>query len=208
MHTRTLAVSHLSSAEPLSFISRITVMTDATPSLDLQKIRISGLTKNIDISKFNCGVHELDSWIGRKCWKAHDKNKVKAFYAHLEEGATALGLYTLSLSIETTDKLDAAERNNYQSHFPAVYLGQLAVLRGYQNQKLGTILLLNALERAYQISRHVAYYGVALRSLNDRTTVLYERYGFRKRENVATPLMILPVWSLQDLFNKQSSMRQ
>ena len=182
-------------------------MTDASPSLDLQSIRISGLTKEIDISHFNCGVHDLNSWISKKCWKAHSSNRAKVFYAHREGGTTALGVYTLSLSIENTDKLDANDRDVYKNHFPAVYLGQLAVLVGYQNQKLGTILLLNALERAHLISKHVSYYGVALRSLNDRTTSLYEKYGFKKRETGATPLMILPVWSLQDLFEPSAAAR-
>jgi len=180
-------------------------MTDASSSLDLKSIRISGLSNNIDITRFNCGVHEIDSWIGRKCHKAHEQNKTKVFYAHFEGGTTALGIYTLSLSFENTNKLEGEERNLYKSQFPAIYLGQLAVLRGYQNQGLGTLLLLNALNRSYLISKHVSYYGVALRSLNERTTALYEKYGFTKRDDDATPLMILPVWSLQDLFGTPST---
>lgn len=175
-------------------------MTDASPSLDLTSVRISALDSQFDISRFNCGVHEIDSWISKKCQKACEQNKLKAFCAHLENGTTALGLYTLSLMFDSIDKIEARDRALYKSQFPAVYLGQLAVLRGYQNQGLGTILLLNALERAYAISRNVSFYGVALRSLNERTTVLYEKYGFTKREDVVNPLMILPVWSLQDLF--------
>jgi GNAT superfamily N-acetyltransferase len=184
----------------LSSISGITAMTDATPSLDLTTVRISALGNQFDISRFNCGVHEIDSWIGKKCRKACEENRLKAFCAHFENGSTALGIYTLSLMFDSVDKIEATDRRLYKSQFPAVYLGQLAVLRGYQNQGLGTILLLNALQRAYTISKNVSFYGVALRSLNDRTTVLYEKYGFTKREDVTNPLMILPVWSLQDLF--------
>jgi ribosomal protein S18 acetylase RimI-like enzyme len=168
--------------------------------LDLKSIRISGLNKSVDLSGFNCGEQDIDSYIRKKCWKAHETNKNKVFYAHFETGVAILGLYTLSLSIESANKLVGDEKNLYKEQFPAVYLGQLAVLRGYQDQGLGTILLLNALQRAHFISRNVAFYGVALRSLNDRTTALYAKYGFTKREDVAHPLMILPVMSLRDLF--------
>ena len=53
---------------------------------------------------------------------------------------------------------------------------------------IGTILLLNALERAYMVCKNVAIYGVALRSLNDRTTKLYQRYGFVIVKMRSTPL--------------------
>jgi GNAT superfamily N-acetyltransferase len=178
--------------------------TGANNSMDLASIRVSGLTKDIDISRFNCGVHDIDSWICKKCWETHEQNRIKAFYAHLDGGTTALGLYTLSMHFEPADKLEEDERKLYKAFFPAVYLGHLAVLRGYQNQKLGTILLMNALQRAYVVSTHVSFYGVALRSLNERTTALYSKYGFVKREDVAMPLMILPVWSLQDLFENRT----
>lgn len=105
---------------------------------------------------------------------------------------------------DSVDKIEVNDRRLYKTQFPAVYLGQLAVLRGYQNQGLGKILLLNALSRAHTVSAHVPFYGVALRSLNERTTKLYEKYGFTKREDVANPLMILPVWSLHDLFGNRS----
>jgi hypothetical protein len=51
----------------------------------------------------------------------------------------------------------------------------------------------------------VSFYGVALRSLNEQATALYAKYGFTKRDDNANPLMILPVWSLRDLFAPKAS---
>jgi hypothetical protein len=42
-------------------------------------------------------------------------------------------------------------------------------------------------------------FGVALRSLNERTTKLYQKYGFGLREKTTYPLMVLPIWSLNEL---------
>lgn len=42
----------------------------------------------------------------------------------------------------------------------------------------------------------------ALRSLNDQTTNLYKEFGFGIAPNEdAHPLMILPIWTIVDLFS-------
>jgi hypothetical protein len=65
------------------------------------------------------------------------------------------------------------------------------------------ILLMNALQRSYYIGQNVAVFGVALRSLNERTTKLYQKYGFGLREETKNPLMVLPIWSLNELIEGQ-----
>jgi hypothetical protein len=79
----------------MNFIGAIIMTTDANHSLDLASIRISALTESVDLSRFNCGVQDLDSFLRKKCQKAHRQNRIKAFYAHLDNGETALGIYTL-----------------------------------------------------------------------------------------------------------------
>ncbi|TIO99582.1 MAG: N-acetyltransferase, partial [Mesorhizobium sp.] len=70
-----------------------------------------------------------------------------------------------------------------------------------QNCGLGKMLLVDSLRRAHLVSKHVAFYGVGLRSLNDRTTALYSKYGFAVApDEDKFPLMILPIWSINDLF--------
>jgi hypothetical protein len=58
---------------------------------------------------------------------------------------------------------------------------------------------MNALIRAYNVSKNVSVFGVALTSLNENTTRLYQRYGFGVRDEGHNPTMILPIWSLWDL---------
>jgi len=54
-----------------------------------------------------------------------------------------------------------------------------------------------------RVELYKAYVGVllsvALRSLSERATKLYERYGFGPRDQSQTPLMVLPIWSLNEL---------
>jgi len=63
-------------------------------------------------------------------------------------------------------------------------------------------MLMNALQRAFFVSNHVPFYGVALRSLNQKSTAFCDRVGFVQRENAQLPLMSLPIWTIRDLFGK------
>jgi hypothetical protein len=116
---------------------------------------------------------------------------------------TPLGFYTLSVINEDAKKLVVQDRYIWSSGAPFIYIGYLAVQRTCQNCKLGTYLLVDCLRRAHWISHHIAFYGVALRSLNERTTALYQRFGFAMAPGEAgraTPLMVLPMLTVNDLF--------
>lgn len=131
---------------------------------------------------------------------------MKVFCAHARDTDSVCGLYTLTVRIEETNKLLKDEAAHLSDkHFPAIYIGTLAVARHYQSNGLGRILLINSLRRAHFVAQNVAVFGVALRSLNDRTTKFYEKFGFGLRDQTPTPLMVLPVWSLNDLFTPKAT---
>jgi ribosomal protein S18 acetylase RimI-like enzyme len=113
----------------------------------------------------------------------------KAFCACPHDSCNVYGICTLSIRSEDAELLLGDERVP-ERHFPAIYLGTLAVARHYQRSGLGTILLMNALQRCYYIAQNVAVFGVALRSLNDKTSKLYGKYGFGLRETCQQPLMV------------------
>lgn len=170
--------------------------------MDLKQIRISQLSSRESVRRFSCGEREIDQWATGKAAKWTEQNRTKVFVGHNEGEDKALGFYSVSFSTEDQNKLmNQQERDRYPNGFPILYIGYLAVNKLYQNCGLGTILLLDALKRAHWVSQHVAFYGVGLRSLNDRTTALYSKYGFGIAPNEErNPLMVLPIWSLNDLF--------
>lgn len=170
--------------------------------MDLKQIRISRLTSKDSIRTFRCGESEIDRWASSKAAKWAEQNRTKVFIAHDEGGAAAHGFYSLSFSTEEGSKLTGTDRQIWDHGVPLVYLGYLAVQRSCQGCGLGTLLLIDCLRRAHLVSQHVAFYGVGLRSLNDRTTKLYQKYGFAIAPGEDRhPLMILPIWSLNDIFN-------
>lgn len=119
----------------------------------------------------------------------------------LRGNSRSAGFYALSFSPVNSNLLFLQDRAAYaDGHALFVYIDWLAVQTSLQNQRIGTILLMNALQRAHQVSFHLPIYGVVLRSLNDRTRKKYESHGFVVREESAHPLMILPILTINELF--------
>lgn len=92
------------------------------------------------------------------------------------------------------------QKNEYRAFVPFIYLDYLAVRLDFQNQKIGTVLLANALSRCGRFVRSVGVFGIGLHAITERVASLYERYGFRPYdETKRIPFMILPVRTLIDL---------
>lgn len=171
---------------------------DANKPLDLSQITVSPLADGVAIESFRCGNVEIDSWAKEKARKLSGINRVKIFCACSPSDASVRGFYCLSFEAKETKRLFS----NYKDfpYIPVVYITYIGVLRSCQRQKLGTMLLIDALRRAYGLSEHVGFYGVALRSLNEDTNRLYTKYGFVQIDDSPNPLMLLPIQALNELF--------
>ncbi|MCV2870615.1 GNAT family N-acetyltransferase [Defluviimonas sp. WL0002] len=118
----------------------------------------------------------------------------------MSEGSEGIGFYSVSLNHQKQDKLQHDQRDKWKDGAPFFYLEWVATHRLFQCKGLGTHMLMDALKKASAVSDIVPIYGVALRSLNDRTTAFYERLGFAPApEEERNPLMILPIWTIKDL---------
>jgi len=137
-------------------------MPEVSPLLDLEEIRIVPYNSGLIINSFSCGNDDLDKFINRKAVKYHNDMRVRLFCAHRESSASVIGTYALSISVEETGKLLREESGHYAAvtHFPAFYIYSLAVLSKYQGCRLGKLLLMNALARAYLISENAAVFGL------------------------------------------------
>jgi GNAT superfamily N-acetyltransferase len=202
------AAPHRNCVVRTNFIRNTTTTTLAL-SLDLKQIRIRPLQDKDAIRRFSCGVREIDGWCV-KALKRCNTNRSRVFCAHIGENASAIGFYSLTFSSESQAKImDRTERQLWTNGVPLVYLEYIAVLKSSQGLGLGSFMLMNALQRAYEVSKHVAFYGVGLRSLNSRTTEIYQKLGFAiAPEEGEMPLMILPIWSIGDLFGERSRFSQ
>ena len=178
-------------------------MTIVKSPANQDTIRVTLLPSKDSVRNFSCGEREIDHWVSRQAVKWTSQNRTKVFVACNAGNELAVGFYSLSFSSEEASKLEAAnDRDIWHDGVPLIYIGYLGVRRELQGNGFGTFLLLDALKRAHHVSQHVAFYGVGLRSLNDKTTELYSKFGFGiAKDEDRHPLMILPIWTLNDLFN-------
>ena len=179
-------------------------MTIASPKLDPSKINIKPLVNKNCISNFSCGVNEIDNWANRKARSLHIKGRKRVFIAWHEDCATSLGFYSLSFSLENSSKLkEQADRQAWSKGAPLIYMDYIGVTTKRQGTGLGTLMLIDALKRTQSVSDNVAIFGIALRSLNSKTTTLYKNSGFGIAEGEGDyPLMIMPIWTIVDLFSQ------
>lgn len=175
----------------------------AIPPFNIQKIRIGRLVKEETVKNFSCGVSEIDKWCRNKGFRHHQQNRTKIFCAHEGEGTKLLGFYCLSFAAPNEIQLDDQQyREIYRGNgIPLIYIQYIAVIRSCQRHGLGTLLIINALQRVITVAGHVAFYGVGIRPINEEAASLYQKFGFRAKEHTeAHPLMILPIWTVADLF--------
>jgi len=130
-----------------------------------------------------------------------ERNRARIFTAHEGEAVWGLGFYSLSIMVEDKRKIATPQAQAYDFGAPLIYIDAIGVRSPYQRQGIGRMLLIDALKRAHSVSKNVAVYGVALRSLNERTTKFYKDHGFGEiKDDGQCPLMVVPIWTLQDLF--------
>jgi len=165
-----------------------------TQALDSQHDRIA----------FFCGNEMLDNYIktqanqdiNRKlstCFvlvEVTNETKIEAYYT-LSNNSIPLGLIPTTIQ----KKLPKA----YKS-IPTTLLGRLAVDKQYQGQKIGKILLIDALKRCYEISKIIGSFAVVVDPIDNNAENFYQKYGFITLPD--SKKMFLPIKTIQQIFNK------
>lgn len=179
-------------------------MTTAAPALDLRQLRIIALPSERALDNFRSGEDAIDKYL-QKCCEWQQCHRARIFCAYIGADPVPYGFFCLGQHAhdsETMGRFFTRATDDVRSFVPLIYLNYLAVREGFRRRKIGTMLLLNALERCAIAMRQIGAYGVALNALNEVSFKLYEKYGFRSQnpERQRYPLMVLPAQSIIDLF--------
>jgi predicted GNAT family N-acyltransferase len=107
--------------------------------------------------------------------------RAAAVYVLISENKLA-GYYTLSA--DSMDAADIPEDLIRQLNLPrydrigVTLLGRLARDQAYKGQRLGELLLVDALKRALEMSTHIASAGVVVDAISDKAHKFYRDFGF------------------------------
>lgn len=141
------------------------------------------------LSKFDCGVEELNTYLKRFA-KKNDKLGVGRTYV-LIEGTGVLGYYTLSMAqIEFKSLPKSASGRLPKYPIPAVRIGRLAVSANAQGRGLGEFLLMDALSRCLGVSEEIATFAVIVDAKDQQAKNFYLKYGFLPFEDQELSLFL------------------
>jgi GNAT superfamily N-acetyltransferase len=148
------------------------------PSDDL---RIALLDDQHDRGGFTCGAESLDRYL--KTQAGQDvRRKASGVFVLTERGEPPriLGYYTLcAMALSQGDVPESARR-----HIPryplvsATLIGRLAVSKDRQGQRLGAVLLADALQRAFESAGTVGSSIVMVDALDEPAAGFYAAHGF------------------------------
>jgi predicted GNAT family N-acyltransferase len=148
---------------------------------------------------FSCGVPPLDKYLHTQA--SQDlKKRLAAVYVLTPDGTTIAGYYTLSAYSVRLDKIpeEIAQKLTRMHEVPATLIGRLARNSAFRGPGIGEILLMDALKRSLENSRHVASWAVMVDAKDANAVAFYKNYGFI--EIPATPnRLFLPIETIAKL---------
>jgi len=130
---------------------------------------------------FECGHPLLDNYI--KTQASQDvKRDISVCYVMSEDpGKVVTGYYTLSSHSVPLESLPEELQNKLPKSYkdiPTALLGRLAVSRSYQGQKIGKVLLLDALNRCADLAESIGTLAVIVDPIDEKAVSFYEAFGF------------------------------
>ena len=130
---------------------------------------------------FACGVESLDRYL--KTQAGQDvRRKANAVFvlSERDEPARILGYYTLCAMALSQGEVPEAARKHIPRYplVSATLIGRLAVSKDRQGQRLGAVLLADALRRAFESAGTIGSSMVVVDALDESASGLYAAHGF------------------------------
>ena len=146
-----------------------------------EDLRIVPLDETHDRGSFSCGVESLDRYL--KTQAGQDvRRKANAVFVLTEQGKPAriLGYCTLCAMAISQGEVPEAARKHIPRYplVSATLIGRLAISKDRQGQRLGAVLLADALQRAFESASTVGSSMVVVDALDESAADFYAAHGF------------------------------
>jgi predicted GNAT family N-acyltransferase len=155
-----------------------------------------------DRAAFRCGVEPLDRYLREQAGQDARKHAAAPFVLLTPENRIA-GYYTLSSTVILADDLPERDIKKLKwpryPQLPATLIGRLARDVQFRGQRIGDLLLLDALSRSFGSARTVASLAVIVDVKSENARRFYARYGFLSFPDTQNR-MYLPMKTVERLF--------
>jgi len=145
------------------------------------RFRLEPLGRQHNRTAFRCGVESLDRYLATQA-SQDMRRKANAVFVLVsdDDPATVVGYFTLcSYGVSPGDIPEAARK-----HIPrytvvsATLIGRLAVNTGFHGRGIGSILLAEALRKAYESASVVGSSMVVVDAIDENAVRFYTAHGF------------------------------
>ena len=134
------------------------------------------LTAQHDVSAFDSGVPELDTWLKRRALQNEASGASRTYV--VSAGGQVVGYYALATGAIAQQEATGKVRRNMPEPIPVMVLGRLAVDREHQGRGLGSALVKDALLRTLNAASIAGIRAVLLHAISDDAKRFYENAGF------------------------------
>jgi GNAT superfamily N-acetyltransferase len=151
---------------------------------------IEKLTKEHDLSRFDCGKASLNDWFRRFALINQQSDSARTYVLH--RAGRVVGYYSLSAGAVRKEESPARIAKGLANHpIGVILLGRLAVDRSEHGKGLGKVLLVDALSRAMTAADAIGARAILVHAIDEEAVAFYERFGFEKSPLDAKQLMLL-----------------
>ncbi len=142
-------------------------------------IHIEPLQKQHDRRAFSCGEPSLDDWFRNRATQDTKRDLAQVFVA-IDDQLGLVGFYSLSaFSLQLDDfPEDLAKKLSRYSAIPAALIGRLARDLRSRGQRVGDVLLADAINRVLAGRQSLGVYAIVVDALYKASRDFYPSFGF------------------------------
>lgn len=156
--------------------------------LMIQMLPLSGHHNRKD---FDCGNEDLNRWFIQMAGQQKAKGVSLTYVAVESEISTrVLGFYSLNITEIIGDELPLHSRRKLPNEIPAFKIGRLAVAKQHWRNRLGSLMLANAISRIRRIATEVGGVLVVV-DAKDESIGFYKQYGFEEMKDHHSKLFLM-----------------
>jgi ribosomal protein S18 acetylase RimI-like enzyme len=141
---------------------------------------------------FSCGELNLDDWFVHRAGQDTRRDLAQVFVA-VDEKLGVVGFYSLgafSLALDDLPEELGRKLPRYGA-IPAALIGRLARDLRVRGQRLGDILLADAIGRVLAAKQQLAVYAIVVDAKNERAQLFYRAFGFTQLPSRPDRLFLL-----------------
>jgi predicted N-acetyltransferase YhbS len=138
--------------------------------------RVEPLSDDHDLTDFRCGTVELDNWLRNHTRTATGQGT--RTYVVLDQDDLVVGYFAIAPHTIDRDALAKKTGRGAPRHIPAILLAKLALAENLHGQRLGSELLVVALDTTVEAARRAGGKLVVVDAIDDNAAAFYAHHEF------------------------------